>query len=188
MLAPRDTATRERKSLDGLWGFVADPDGVGRDQGWWRGLPAGRDRCRSRAATTTSSRTPPCTTTSATSGTSAGPGPGGWAGRADRAALRRRPPTVRWCGSNDRAVAARGRLHAVRGGRHRPRRPGRRDPPHRGRQQRADVAVDPAGLRRADCPTARRQRHYHDFFNYAGLHRSVWLYTTPRRTSTTSPS
>ena len=26
---------------------------------------------------------------------------------------------------------------------------------------------------------ARRQRQYHDFFNYAGLHRSVWLYTTP---------
>ena len=25
----------------------------------------------------------------------------------------------------------------------------------------------------------RRQRQYHDFFNYAGLHRSVWLYTTP---------
>lgn len=26
----------------------------------------------------------------------------------------------------------------------------------------------------------RRQRYFHDFFNYAGLHRSVWLYTTPR--------
>ena len=26
---------------------------------------------------------------------------------------------------------------------------------------------------------SRRQRQYHDFFNYAGLHRSVWLYTTP---------
>ncbi len=25
----------------------------------------------------------------------------------------------------------------------------------------------------------RRQRQYHDFFNYAGLHRSVWLYSTP---------
>ena len=27
---------------------------------------------------------------------------------------------------------------------------------------------------------SRRQRQYHDFFNYAGLHRSVWLSTTPR--------
>jgi len=26
----------------------------------------------------------------------------------------------------------------------------------------------------------RRQQVFHDFFNYAGLHRSVWLYTTPR--------
>jgi len=25
-----------------------------------------------------------------------------------------------------------------------------------------------------------RLRYFHDFFNYAGLHRSVWLYTTPR--------
>ena len=25
----------------------------------------------------------------------------------------------------------------------------------------------------------RRQRQYHDFFNYAGLNRSVWLYSTP---------
>ena len=26
---------------------------------------------------------------------------------------------------------------------------------------------------------SRRQRQYHDFFNYAGLHRPVWLYSTP---------
>jgi beta-glucuronidase len=26
----------------------------------------------------------------------------------------------------------------------------------------------------------RRQQLFHDFFNYAGLHRSVWLYATPR--------
>src|SRR5690349_2487443 len=26
----------------------------------------------------------------------------------------------------------------------------------------------------------RRQQVFHDFFNYAGLHRTVWLYTTPR--------
>jgi beta-glucuronidase len=32
-----------------------------------------------------------------------------------------------------------------------------------------------------DRPDGRkRQRQYHDFFNYAGLHRSVWLYSTPR--------
>jgi beta-glucuronidase len=33
MLRPQDTATRERKSLDGLWQFALDADGVGRDEG-----------------------------------------------------------------------------------------------------------------------------------------------------------
>ena len=41
MLRPKDTVTRERKSLDGLWHFVLDPDGVGRDEGWWNGPLAG---------------------------------------------------------------------------------------------------------------------------------------------------
>ena len=29
-----------------------------------------------------------------------------------------------------------------------------------------------------DTPHGKRQRYWHDFFNYAGLHRSVWLYAT----------
>jgi beta-glucuronidase len=28
-------------------------------------------------------------------------------------------------------------------------------------------------------PTGAKQTYFHDFFNYAGLHRSVWLYSTP---------
>ena len=49
---------------------------------------------------------------------------------------------------------ARGRLHAVRGRRHRRRRAGRRASDHRRRQQRAQLAVDPAGLRRGDAGRA----------------------------------
>ena len=30
-----------------------------------------------------------------------------------------------------------------------------------------------------ETPTGRRQRYFHDFFNYAGLHRTVWLASTP---------
>ena len=30
-----------------------------------------------------------------------------------------------------------------------------------------------------DTPNGRRQRYFHDFFNYAGLHRTVWLHATP---------
>src|SRR4051794_14361587 len=41
MLAPRDTATRERKSLNGLWRFALDPTGVGRGERWYERLPAG---------------------------------------------------------------------------------------------------------------------------------------------------
>jgi beta-galactosidase/beta-glucuronidase len=40
VLAPRDTPTRERKSLDGLWRFALDPDGDDRARGWPGGLPA----------------------------------------------------------------------------------------------------------------------------------------------------
>src|SRR3954452_16028155 len=37
MLAPRDTATRERPSLDGLWRFALDASNAGRRDGRWRG-------------------------------------------------------------------------------------------------------------------------------------------------------
>ena len=29
-----------------------------------------------------------------------------------------------------------------------------------------------------DTPAGKRQRYWHDFFNYAGIHRPVWLYAT----------
>src|SRR3954447_17439866 len=35
MLRPQDTATRERKTLNGLWNFALDPAGVGRSAGWF---------------------------------------------------------------------------------------------------------------------------------------------------------
>jgi beta-glucuronidase len=31
-----------------------------------------------------------------------------------------------------------------------------------------------------DTPEGKRLRYFHDFFNYAGIHRPVWLYTTGR--------
>src|SRR3954465_9192369 len=37
MLRPQDTATRERKSLNGLWRFALDADGVGRTEGGGNG-------------------------------------------------------------------------------------------------------------------------------------------------------
>ena len=44
MLRPQDTSTRERKSLNGLWRFVLDPEGEGRTARWFAGpLPGTRE-------------------------------------------------------------------------------------------------------------------------------------------------
>jgi beta-glucuronidase len=56
-----------------------------------------------------------------------------------------------------------------------------------GKEVRITAAVDntltwesiPPGLV-IDTPQGRRQKYMHDFYNYAGLHRSVWLYSTPK--------
>lgn len=37
----------------------------------------------------------------------------------------------------------------------------------------------PPGTVNVAADGSRKQRYQHDFFNYAGLHRSVWLYSTP---------
>jgi beta-glucuronidase len=44
MLRPRDTRTRERKPLTGLWRFRLDPAGEGRAARWFAGpLPDARE-------------------------------------------------------------------------------------------------------------------------------------------------
>ena len=44
MLRPIENATRERKSLNGIWRFTADPDCLGQAARWWtRDLPGWRD-------------------------------------------------------------------------------------------------------------------------------------------------
>jgi len=46
MLAPRDTPTRQRKSLNGLWRFVTDPEESGGTRSGGKGCHLGRGRCR----------------------------------------------------------------------------------------------------------------------------------------------
>ena len=44
MLRPRDTSTRERKNLNGLWQFALDQAGEGRSGQWFAGpLPGARE-------------------------------------------------------------------------------------------------------------------------------------------------
>ena len=148
MLSPRQSATRERISLDGLWRFALDADGAGRAERWWtRPLPGdGRDarsgqlqrhRADARGARPRRRRLVPAHGARAAR-----------LGRAaDRPALRRRHPPGDGLGRRHAGRRARGRLHAVRGRRHRARARGRRGARHGRRQQRAVVDVDPARLR-----------------------------------------
>ena len=104
--------------------------------------------------------------------------PRGWAGRAGRAVLRVGHAPGHRVGRRRGGGPARGRLHAVRGRRHRGGAGGRAGADHRLRRQHAELPDHPARRRRAD-PGGPKQRYWHDFYNYAGLHRTVWLACTP---------
>ena len=180
MLAPRDTPTRERKSLNGLWRFAIDPAGVGRDQGWQRELPVGtreipvpasyndlfpdrevRDHVGDAWYETTVRI------------------PRRWSG--ERMVLRFGSVTHR------SIVWFDGTQVANHEGGYMPFEADVTDIVEPGAEHRISVLVNnvltwqsmPPGYvdQTADGP---RQRLLFDFFNYAGIHRSVWLYTTPR--------
>jgi beta-glucuronidase len=180
MLRPKDTATRERKTLDGLWSFALDADGAGRRERWWEGpltsarempVPASYNDIYPEAAVRdhvgdawyqTRVRVP-----------------AGWSG--ERIILRFDAATHRavvWV--DDRQVAE----HE---GGYTPFEADVTDVVEPGAEHRVTVLVNnilswqsiPPGTV-DDTPDGPRQRYFHDFFNYAGLHRSVWLSTTPR--------
>lgn len=180
MLRPRETATRDRRSLNGLWRFAIDPDGEGRSAGWWTKplpgareipVPASYNDLFADAAVhdhvgdawyQTSVRVPRR-----------------W--RGERIVLRFDAAThaaVVWV--DDAKVAE----HA---GGYTPFEADVTDLVEPGAEARITVAVSniltwhtiPPGEVIVTPAGARRQQLFHDFFHYAGLHRSVWLYTTP---------
>jgi len=180
LLRPQDTPTRETKRLDGIWHFTTDVAGAGRTGGWWRTtLPEARrmpvpssfndvlvdPQVHDHVGDVWYQRTVFI--------------PRGWAGQ--RVVLRFDAAThraVAWLG--DTCVGAHEggytpfevdvTAFVVPGG-----------------ESRITVVVNneltwesiPPGIVEVLPDGTRRQRQYHDFFNYAGLHRSVWLYTTP---------
>ena len=179
MLRPRDTATRERKSLDGLWQFALNADGVGRDEGWWNGpLPGAREipvpasyndlfadiQVRNHVGDVwyqTLVRVP-----------------ARWAG--ERIVLRFEAAThgaVAWVN---------GTQVAEHQGGYTPFEADVTDVVAPGAEARITVVVSnvltwqtiPPGYV-TETPEGPRQRLLFDFFNYAGLNRSVWLSTTP---------
>jgi beta-glucuronidase len=180
MLRPQDSAARERKSLNGLWAFRLDTDGVGRDDGWFR-------------SQLTEAREMPVP--ASFNDVAADPTvrnyfgdiwyqtrvrvPRGWDGQ--RIVLNFESATHRatvWVDDVE-VVSHEGgytpfeadiTAHAFAG-----------------QELRVTVVVNntlsfqsiPPGIIE-DTAAGKRQRYFHDFFNYAGIHRTVWLYATPK--------
>ncbi len=177
MLRPKDTATRERKALDGLWEFRLDVDGVGRAERWFAGtlrdaedmaVPASYNdlvgEAREHVGEVWYQRTVRV--------------PRGWAGQ--RIVLYFESATHRatvWVGEEEVARHEGGYtpfeadVTAVAPA---------------GEPVRITVCVDntlsfqsvPPGVVEQTA-AGPRQRYWHDFYNYAGLHRTVWLACTP---------
>ena len=180
MLRPQDTATRERKSLNGLWRFALDPDGAGRTDGWFRGpLPDAREMAV--PASFNDITADPAVrdyfgdvwyqTTARV--------PRGWDGQ--RIVLHFESATHRatvWVGEAE--------VVSHEGG-YTPFEADVTEQVTAGEQVRITAVVNntlsfqtiPPGVIE-DTPDGKRQRYWHDFFNYAGIHRTVWLHCTPR--------
>jgi beta-glucuronidase len=180
MLAPRDTPTRERRSLDGLWRFALDPQGVGRSDGWWRGPLPG------------STEMPvPASFNDVIPDRSAHDHvgdawyqrrvrvPRGWDG--GRVVLRFDAATHRatvWVG-DERVVEHEGGYTPFEADVTELARAGEELPITVVVNNELSWASIPPGYVETLDDGRRVQQYFHDFFNYAGLHRSVWLYSTP---------
>jgi beta-glucuronidase len=180
LLRPQDGPTRDRRSLNGLWAFRLDPAGIGRGDGWWREPLEGNVEVPVPAS---------YNDLFADAGVRDHVGdawyqtdvhvPAAWAG--SRIVLRFDAATHRavvWV--NDTEVAS----HE---GGYTPFEADVSAYVRPGAANRITVVVNneltmesiPPGVVE-ELPDGRRaQRYFHDFFNYAGLHRPVWLYTTP---------
>jgi beta-glucuronidase len=179
LLAPRDTPTRERKSLDGLWRFQLDPEGVGRDQGWPGGLPAGAMEMPVPASY--NDIFPDAAIRNHVGEAwyeSTVRVPAGWAG--ERIVLRFGSVTHR------AVVWVNGTEVAEHAGGYTPFEADVTGVVEPGAESRITVVVDnvltwqsiPPGYV-DETPDGPRQRLLFDFFNYAGIHRTVWLCRTP---------
>ena len=179
MLRAQDTSTRERKALTGLWDFRLDAHGEGRSAGWFRTslpdavqipVPASYNDLYEDAAAHDHVGDAWYQRTVRV--------PRGWTGQ--RVVLRFDAATHRavvWVGDTEVA--------SHEGG-YTPFEADITELVTPGDEIRITAVVNnelswqsiPPGIV-VDTPHGRRQRYFHDFFNYAGLHRGVWLYATP---------
>jgi beta-glucuronidase len=181
MLAPRESRSRECRRLDGLWRFRFDPGTEGTTGRWWQEPLRGAREMAVPASYND-------LVTDAGEREHVGDVwyqrdvqvPAAWEGK--RIVLRCDAATHRatvWAG--DAEVAA----HA---GGYTPFEADVTDHLRCGESARVTVRLNneltmatiPPGVISVSASGRRKQRYFHDFFNYAGLHRPVWLYSTPR--------
>jgi beta-glucuronidase len=180
VLRPRETPTRELTSLNGLWRFAVDADGAGRDDGWWRhALPGGRE---APVPASYNDLFPDPAVHDHVGDV--------WYQRLIRVPKRWEGQRIvlRFDSATHRAVVWVDDTEvAAHEGGYTPFEADLTDVAEPGAEHRVTVVVDntlswqsiPPGYVE-DTPDGPRQRYFHDFFNYAGLHRSVWLYSAPR--------
>jgi beta-glucuronidase len=181
MLSPRQSSTRERTSLDGLWRFAFDPNGAGRAERWWTSvLPGDREmpvpasfndvvptrEARHHVGDVWYQRTVRV--------------PQGWEGVRI---------VLRFDAATHRATVWVGDVQVVEHeGGYTPFEADVTEHVRAGEEAHVTVVVNnelswtsiPPGLVQELEDGRRAQQYFHDFFNYAGLHRSVWLHATPR--------
>ena len=178
MLRPTDTATRERKSLAGLWRFRLDDAGAGRSAEWFKAplveagemaVPASFNDIGTDVAVREYVGDVWYQTTVRV--------PHGWKDR--RIVLHFESVTHRatvWVDDAE-VVSHEGGYTPFEAEITEQFRPGE--------AARITVVVNnalsfqtiPPGVIE-ETPNGKRQRYFHDFFNYAGIHRPVWLYST----------
>ena len=180
MLTPRPSSSREYQRLDGLWRFRFDPFAEGEATGWWAGPLAGGREMPVPASYNDLVTEP---------GERDYVGdvwyqrdawvPGSWAGR--RVVLRCDAAT------HHGTVWANTERVADHAGGYVPFEADITDLVEFGQPLRVTIRVGneltmetiPPGVITEHADGRRTQRWFHDFYNYAGLHRSVWLYCTP---------
>ena len=180
MLRPQDNAVRERKNLNGLWEFRLDPSGNGRAESWFdkalpdsraMAVPASFNDIAADAAVRDYVGDVWYQTTVHV--------PRGWADR--RIVLHFESATHR------ATVWVNGAEVGSHDGGYTPLEMDVTEHVTAGEPARITVALNntlsfqsiPPGVIE-DTPSGPKQRYFHDFFNYAGIHRSVWLSSTSR--------
>ena len=181
MLRPQQTSTRDVRCLDGLWSFALDREGVGRVSNWWE-----RPLAQARLVPVPSSFNDVLVDSEIHDHV----GdvwyqtdlvvPFGWT---DQRIL------LRFDAATHRAtVWLDEELVAEHQGGYLPFEADLTALVEPGDTHRLTVCVNnelswstiPPGSLEATPNGGRRLRYFHDFFNYAGLHRSVWLHSTPQ--------